>query len=72
MYSWESKSITIILSFEIYMEVSEPKWVNPDAIQYGVNTLRLGGLHIIIQTNSNSDIITLFTPKYEEFIFKVL
>ena len=29
------------------MEVSEPKWVNPDDIQYGVNSLRLGGLQIL-------------------------
>ena len=28
------------------MEASEPKWVNPNDIQYGVNSLRLGGLHI--------------------------
>ena len=29
------------------MEASEPKWVNPNNIQYGVNSLRLGGLHIL-------------------------
>ena len=30
------------------MEASEPKWVNPDAILYGVNSLRLGGLRLVI------------------------
>ena len=29
------------------MEASEPKWVNPNDIQSGVNSLRLGGFHII-------------------------
>ena len=29
------------------MEASEPKWVNPNDILYGVNSLRLGGLQII-------------------------
>ena len=28
------------------MEASEPKWVNPDDIQYGVNSLRLEGLQL--------------------------
>ena len=32
----------------VYKKASEPKWVNPDGIQYGVNLLRLGGLHIHI------------------------
>ena len=29
------------------MEASEPKWVNPDDILYGVNSLRFGGLQIL-------------------------
>ena len=28
------------------MKAFEPKWANPNDIKYGVNTLRLGGLHI--------------------------
>ena len=28
------------------MGSSEPKWVNPNDISYGVNSLRLGGLQI--------------------------
>ena len=28
------------------MKVSESKWVKSNYIQYGVNSLRLGGLHI--------------------------
>ena len=32
---------------ELQMEASEPKWVNPNDIQYVVNSLRLGGLQII-------------------------
>ena len=32
-----------------YMEASEPKWVTSDDIIYGVNSLRLGGLHINIR-----------------------
>ena len=34
------------LFFLILWRPSESKWVNPDAILYGVNSLRLGGLHI--------------------------
>ena len=30
-----------------YLEASEPKWVKPDDIQYGVNSLRFGVLHLI-------------------------
>ena len=30
----------------VYMEASEPKWVNPDDIQYGINSFRLGVLQI--------------------------
>ena len=35
-----------IKTYKGYVEVSEPKWVNPDNIQYGVNSLRLGGLQL--------------------------
>ena len=31
----------------IYIEISEPKWVNPVLKSIGVNTLRVRGLHII-------------------------
>ena len=31
-----------------YMEASEPKWVNPVLNIIGVNSLRLGGLHITV------------------------
>ena len=34
--------------FSPYMKASEPQWVNPNDIQYGVNPLRLGGLQIIL------------------------
>ena len=30
------------------LKASEPKWVNPNDNQYGVNTLRLGGLQLFI------------------------
>ena len=30
------------------MEASKPKWVNSNDIQYGVNSLSLGGLHIVL------------------------
>ena len=30
-----------------YFEAFEPKWVNSDYIEYEVNSLRLGGLHIV-------------------------
>ena len=33
------------------MGASEPKWVSPNAIQYGVNSLRLGSLHIQDRVN---------------------
>ena len=32
-----------------HMETSELKWVNPNDIQYGVNSLRLGSLHMFLQ-----------------------
>ena len=35
-----------IKTYKGYVEVSEPKWVNPDNISYGVNSFRIGGLHI--------------------------
>ena len=46
-------SVTVIINkykvdyeTSLHMEASESKWVNPDDIQYGVDSLRLGGLHI--------------------------
>ena len=38
------------------MEVSKPKCVNPDNIQYGVNLLRLGGLQMYV---NKSDFLLL-------------
>ena len=32
----------------LYLETSEPKWVNPNGVQYGVNSLSLGGLYLWI------------------------
>ena len=34
----------------IYMEASESKWVNPILDIIGVNSLRLGGLHIVMHS----------------------
>ena len=52
--SWElvfSENIHYFLLFYFhfsvnYMEVSEPKWVNPVLNSIEVNSLRLGGFHI--------------------------
>ena len=53
----------------MHMEVSEPKLVNSDYIQYGVNSLSLGGLHILIRKrlklnlfNSYILMIQIFRP----------
>ena len=40
------------------MESSEPKCVNPNDIQYDVNLLRLGGLHIKKVRNVNINMKT--------------
>ena len=37
---------TDIVTVHGYIGASKPKWVNPDDIQYGVNSLRLEGLNI--------------------------
>ena len=37
-----------IFNVKLKMEASEPKWVNPNDIQYAVNSLRLEGLQIYI------------------------
>ena len=34
------------------MEASEAKCVNPNDIQYGVNSLRLGGLYLIYKNKN--------------------
>ena len=39
------------------METFEPKLVNPNDIEYGVNSLRLGGLHI--KSNTDFDLLSL-------------
>ena len=45
-YSKTSKSCLIIKIVIVHMEASGPKWVNTILNIIGVNTLRLGGLHI--------------------------
>ena len=35
-----------ISNFNRYLEVSESKWINPTLNNIGVNSLRLGGLHL--------------------------
>ena len=39
-----------------YLEVSEPRWVNPILNIIGVNSLRLGGLHIFEYNEYDSSI----------------
>ena len=39
--------VPFVITLDYYIEASEPKWVNPDDIQYGVNSLRFGGLPIV-------------------------
>ena len=39
------------------MEASEPKRANPNDIQYGVNSLRLGGLNILTLIKRKNTII---------------
>ena len=41
----------------LYMEASEPKWVNPVLNIIRVNSLRLGGLHIICTTTITTGIL---------------
>ena len=42
--SWFAKQISVT---DVYMEASDPKLVNPVLWIIGVNSLRLGGLHIL-------------------------
>ena len=35
-------------SYQEYIEASEPKWVNPVLNIIEVNSLRLGGLHLLV------------------------
>ena len=35
------------MNLKLKLEASKPKCVNPDAIQYGFNSLRLGGLQLM-------------------------
>ena len=41
------------------MDASEHKWVNPNNIWYGVNSLRLGGLHINVMYFIDMNLIRL-------------
>ena len=45
-----------------YMDVSEPKWVNTDYIQYGVSSLRLRDLHIMRNLFVNINIMASNHP----------
>ena len=46
---YEPFAITRYYNTQIYhMEAFEPKWVNPYDIQYGVNSLRLEGLQVVL------------------------
>ena len=45
------------------MDASKPKWVNPNDIKYGVNSLRLGSLHIMVN-HSQIKKITLYDIPY--------
>ena len=48
-----NKTFRLIHRFDFCnMEASKPKWVNPILNIIGVNSLRLGGLHIIFPLNS--------------------
>ena len=46
-YFYSIWAIIFIVIYELdYLEVSEPKWVNPILNNIGVNSLRFGGLHL--------------------------
>ena len=47
--SWYNHITHTYLSTEYHTNsgTKNQKWVNPNDIQYGVNSLRLGGLHLI-------------------------
>ena len=45
--SIKSSEVSEWISLKIYMEASETKWANSDYILSGVNSLRLGVLHMI-------------------------
>ena len=47
------------------MEASEPKWVNPDDIKYGVNSIRLGHLQIYKQISVLKSLIISTVLKVE-------
>ena len=52
------------LKFHNKMEVSEPKWVNPNDISYGVNSLRLGDFQMKVYRHkyyNNRTISIMFT-----------
>ena len=61
------KEFTLQIIYLYKLEASEPKWVNPDDIQYGVNPLFLRGLQIILdimiksQALLNSDLELIFS-----------
>ena len=43
------------------LEAPEPKWYNSNYIEYGVNSLRLGGHHFIYFKSTNLHDIVLIT-----------
>ena len=46
LIKWRFVDVILLSNFWYEMDTSEPKWVNSNAILYGVNSLRLGGIHI--------------------------
>ena len=52
------------------MEASEPKWVHPNNIWYGVNSLRRGGLHISLNLLiKNLNQLVLWMIKINVYIY---
>ena len=50
----------ILYGLVSYVEAFEPKWVNPIDIQYGVNSLRLGDLHVVIILGMRDDSLVIY------------
>ena len=51
------------------MEAFEPKWVNPVLKTIGVNTLRLGGLQILLRFLRNNHNIIRFFERFKKIRF---
>ena len=43
----EVKTAGILVIVRIHLEASDPKWVNSNYILHGVNSLMIGGLHLL-------------------------